>query len=221
MAKTLAPWHNRIVGYGEVDPAQLLANPRNFRIHPASQQEAVGGSLDALGWIQDVVVNRPTGFVLDGHLRVNLALRYSQPTVPVKYTDLTEEEELTALSTLDPVGAMAQIEYARLSVVLDLVSTTNAGLSSLFADLQERADAALHLALSYDHAGYVAGDDLDAQSGAVRQIILVMDVAAYERMVPELRTLMRIEALPTTVTAVRFLLHRHAERAATGTEGAN
>ena len=31
-------WKNRIDGHGEEAPDQLLANPKNWRLHPAQQQ---------------------------------------------------------------------------------------------------------------------------------------------------------------------------------------
>lgn len=100
-------WRNRIVGSGEAPPADLAANPRNWRIHPAAQQAAVGGALDQLGWIQQVIVNRSTGFVVDGHLRVAMALARGEPMVPVLYVELDEAEEALALATFDPLSAMA------------------------------------------------------------------------------------------------------------------
>ena len=36
-------WRNRITGHGEEDPRKLLENPRNFRLHPQEQQEALLG----------------------------------------------------------------------------------------------------------------------------------------------------------------------------------
>ena len=47
MAKGIAaaPWRNRIVGEGEEDPTQLLANPLNWRIHPGRQRDAIRGAL--------------------------------------------------------------------------------------------------------------------------------------------------------------------------------
>jgi hypothetical protein len=56
-------WRNRITGSGEEAPDQLLANPANWRIHPKAQQNALAGALDAVGWVQQVLVNRRTGFV--------------------------------------------------------------------------------------------------------------------------------------------------------------
>ena len=75
-------WRNRITGSGEEAPDQLLVNPANWRIHPKAQQNALAGALDAVGWVQQVLVNRRTGFVVDGHARVGLALSRGEPTVP-------------------------------------------------------------------------------------------------------------------------------------------
>jgi hypothetical protein len=114
-------WENRIVGQGEVDPNELLANPRNWRLHPKVQQEALEGTIDRIGWIDDIIVNKRTGYVLDGHLRVSLALRRGQELVPVKYIDLSEEEERVALATLDPIAAMAETDVQLLNDVLNQI----------------------------------------------------------------------------------------------------
>jgi hypothetical protein len=75
-----------------VAPDQLLANPKNFRVHPRHQQDALKGVLSEVGWVQDVIVNVRTNTVVDGHLRVMLALRHNEPTIPVKYVDLSQAE---------------------------------------------------------------------------------------------------------------------------------
>ena len=61
------------MGSGEEAPDQLLANPSNWRVHPKAQQQALAGILGQVGWVQQVLVNRRTGHVVDGHLRVALA----------------------------------------------------------------------------------------------------------------------------------------------------
>ena len=102
-----APWRTRIIGHGEEAPDQLLANPRNWRIHPKAQQDALAGVLDEVGWVQEVIVNQQTGFVVDGHLRVAMAISRGEPSVPVVYVDLSAEEEALILATLDPLAGMA------------------------------------------------------------------------------------------------------------------
>jgi hypothetical protein len=111
-------WQNRIVGHGEEAPDQLLANPKNWRIHPASQQEGLAALLDRVGWVQSVVVNKRTGFLVDGHLRVTLAMRRDEPTIPVVYVDLTEAEEDLVLATIDPISALAGTDQDSLRALL-------------------------------------------------------------------------------------------------------
>src|SRR5690348_9768810 len=74
MTPTTAPLRNRIVGQGTEAPDQLVANPLNWRIHPRAQQEALAGSLETVGWVQQVLVNQRTGNLVDGHARVEQAL---------------------------------------------------------------------------------------------------------------------------------------------------
>jgi hypothetical protein len=126
-----AQWANRIVRYGLEDPEQLCANPCNWRVHPGAQQAAVKGALDDLGWLQDVIVNERSGFVLDGHLRVALALRHGQKSIPVKYVALDEREEALALATLDPLAAMATVDKDKLAELMREASTGEAALQSL------------------------------------------------------------------------------------------
>ena len=132
-------WRNRIVGTGEEAPDQLLANPANWRIHPKPQQDALGDALDDIGWIQQVVVNRQSGHLIDGHLRVSLAMRNNEQTVPVLYVDLDDREEALALATLDPIAAMAAADKQKLDELLRDVDTGSAALQEMLAGLAEQA----------------------------------------------------------------------------------
>jgi hypothetical protein len=92
-------WANRIVGYAEVRPDTLVPNGRNWRQHPDPQGQALSGILGEVGLVATVMVNRRTSdlwpegergveTLVDGHLRVDLALREKQPSIPVSYVDL-------------------------------------------------------------------------------------------------------------------------------------
>ena len=59
---------NRIIGSGEEQLDQIMFNPRNWRIHPLSQQDALKGVLEEVGWVQEVIINKRTGHLVDGHL---------------------------------------------------------------------------------------------------------------------------------------------------------
>lgn len=134
-----APWRNRVVGYGDEAPDQLLANPKNWRVHPKNQQDALAGVLSDVGIIGPMaLVNRTTGFVVDGHLRVALAISQRQPTIPVAYVDLDEAEESEILATLDPIAAMAVADKEQLARLLDEVQSGDAGIQAMLADLAEQ-----------------------------------------------------------------------------------
>jgi hypothetical protein len=134
----MTTWRNRITGSGEESPDQLLANPRNFRRHPKHQQDALRGVLNEVGWVQDVIVNRTTGHLVDGHLRVELALRDGAATVPVKYVELSEAEEALILATFDPISALATADRETLDALLREVSTGEAAVQEMLGELAER-----------------------------------------------------------------------------------
>jgi hypothetical protein len=131
-------WRNRIVGHGEEPPEGLIANPANWRTHPAEQQRAVAGALGEVGWVAQVLVNRRTGHVVDGHLRVELAIARGEPTVPVSYLDLSEDEERMVLATLDPLGAMAGADAAKLEELLRELVPTDDALAQMLAELADQ-----------------------------------------------------------------------------------
>jgi DNA modification methylase len=136
MSAAAAPWRSRIVGSGSEAPDQLLANPRNWRRHPSAQREALRGSLDTVGWVQQVIVNRVTGHLVDGHARVEEALTRGESQVPVVYVELSEGEEALVLATLDPIGAMAIPEQSVLDELLDGLLVDDEGLAALLLNLR-------------------------------------------------------------------------------------
>lgn len=129
-------WRDRIIGEGWEAPDQLLANPLNFRVHTGDQGQALAGALGTLGWIQRIIVNQRTGHVIDGHLRVKLALQRDEGTVPVLYVDLDDNEERIALATLDPISAMAGTDKALLDELLDAIEVEDAALAEFLAELK-------------------------------------------------------------------------------------
>jgi hypothetical protein len=136
---TATTWQNRIIGEGEESPDQLLANPANWRVHPKHQQDALAGVLNEVGWVQRVIVNQRTGHIVDGHLRVSLALQRNEPTIPVVYVDLDEAEEALVLATLDPLSALATTDAGKLDELLRDISTGEAAVQEMLAELAERS----------------------------------------------------------------------------------
>jgi len=128
-------WRSRIVGHADVAPAELVPNPHNWRSHPAEQQRALAGALGEVGWVAEVLVNRTTGHVVDGHLRIELALARHEPTVPVTYVELSEDEERLVLASLDPLAAMATAEQEQLAALLAGLDPADEALRALLDDL--------------------------------------------------------------------------------------
>lgn len=124
-------WRSRIVGHGEEAPDQLLANPRNWRIHPKAQQDALAGVLSEVGWVQNVIVNQRTGHVIDGHARIEIAISRGEPSVPVVYVDLDENEEGIVLAALDPLAAMAGRDAEKWDALLAEITVDDAALKAL------------------------------------------------------------------------------------------
>ena len=133
-------WRTRITGSGTEDARALVANPRNWRRHPKHQADALTGMLDQVGWVQQVIVNSRTGLLVDGHLRVELALRHGETQVPVVYVDLTEQEEALVLASLDPLAALATKDDAAFRALLESVSIDD---NALLAMLDRLAPGAL------------------------------------------------------------------------------
>lgn len=152
-------WRNRIIGHGTEEPSQLLAHPSNWRLHPKNQQDALSGVLNEIGWIQSVIVNQRTGFVIDGHLRVALAISHREPEIPVVYVDLSDEEEALALASIDPISAMAATDKELLDNLLRDVSSADAGVQQMLSDLAEKNG--LHFDGANPEPGE-GGDDFDA-----------------------------------------------------------
>lgn len=90
-----------------------------------------------MGLVDEVIVNRQTGFLLNGHLRVSLALEQGQATVPVKYVDLTPEEEALVLATFDPLTAMAEADRDALEALMAEVKTESPAVLAMLEGLAQ------------------------------------------------------------------------------------
>jgi hypothetical protein len=132
-------WRNRLVRTAEVAPASLVPHPLNWRQHPQYQREALQGVLSEVGWVQQVLVNERTGHLLDGHLRVALAVERGEVRIPVGYVDLSEEEERLVLITLDPLAALAQTDAQGLTALLAEVQSGDGAVQHLLRDLADHA----------------------------------------------------------------------------------
>jgi len=126
---------NRIINLTLEVPEDLLANPYNARRHPAVQRDTLRASLDELGWIAPVVVNDRTGYVVDGHARIEEAISEGTPVIPVIHVDLNPDEERLALAVLDPITGLAIYDQDALDDLIASILTESEPLNLLLATL--------------------------------------------------------------------------------------
>lgn len=134
----MTKWNNRIIGHEDVPLSDILFNPRNWRIHPMNQQNALMGVLQEVGVVQNIIINKRTGNLVDGHLRCQLADRNGEKTVSAVIVDLSEEEEALVLSTLDPLSAMAITDKQKLDELFADIQSENDNVNKLIADISEK-----------------------------------------------------------------------------------
>lgn len=137
-------WKNRIVGHADVRPGELTAHARNFKAHPDGQRSAMGAALDEIGFLKSVTVNQRTMTIVDGHMRVALAIERGEKTVPVEFVDLTPGQEKAALAAMDPIGQMAEVDEQALGELLDEVADEAPDLAAALLDLGEEDEDGDH-----------------------------------------------------------------------------
>ena len=112
---------DRIKELRRVKANELRPNPRNWRTHSESQQDALGGVL-ADGSLE----------LVDGHLRAETT---PDVEVPVLVLDLTEAEAAKVLATLDLLAAMAEANKLALGELLASIETDNEAVEKMLGEL--------------------------------------------------------------------------------------
>ncbi len=92
--------------------------------------------LAEVGWVKSVIVNRQTGLLLDGHLRVEEALSNGEERIPVTYVDLSVEEEQKILAILDPLASLAIQDQALFEELTAELSFLSFDARQLLAELK-------------------------------------------------------------------------------------
>ncbi|HZZ73581.1 MAG TPA: ParB N-terminal domain-containing protein [Pirellulales bacterium] len=131
---------DRVKELRRVRAAELRPNPRNWRLHPAAQQDALRGILADVGFASALVARELADGslqLIDGHLRAETA---PDAIVPVLVLDVDAAEADKLLAALDPLAALAETNSAALDSLLAEVRTDHAALQTLFAELASQAD---------------------------------------------------------------------------------
>jgi hypothetical protein len=132
---------DRIRELRRVRAADLRPNPRNWRLHPPQQQEALRGVLAEVGYADALLARElPDGtlMLIDGHLRAETT---PDSIVPVLVLDVDEAEADKILLTHDPLAGMAGASEERLRELLAEVQTESAAVRDLFDSLAQQQRA--------------------------------------------------------------------------------
>jgi len=122
---------DRIKELRRVKAGQLKPNAKNWRTHPASQQDALRGVLAEVGYADALLARElPDGTLelIDGHLRAETT---PEMEVPVLIVDLDDQEAAKLLAVHDPLAAMAGRDDDVLAELLADVETENEAVRNL------------------------------------------------------------------------------------------
>jgi DNA modification methylase len=134
MEASCKTFRDRIVELRRVPARELIANPRNWRRHPARQAAALRGVLEEVGYADALLAREtPEGLMLiDGHLRAETT---PDQEVPVLVLDVDEAEANKLLATLDPLAGMAEIDKLAFKDLAGLIQTDSAEVRELLQGL--------------------------------------------------------------------------------------
>ncbi|HET8627437.1 MAG TPA: DNA methyltransferase [Thermomicrobiales bacterium] len=101
-------------------------------------------ALDRVGWVdhpkvQDAAASASgnVDLVVDGHMRIALAIAKGENPIPVDYVDLTDEEVEVVLATYDPIGALAAKDAEQYAALAERIGAGDDALDELIAQLAE------------------------------------------------------------------------------------
>jgi hypothetical protein len=129
---------DRIKELRRVPAAALRPNPRNWRLHPPAQQDALRGVLAEIGYADALLTRElPDGtlMLIDGHLRAETT---PDSVVPVLVLDVDESEADKILLTHDPLAAMATVSQENVQALLAEVETESAAIRQMCDDLAKQ-----------------------------------------------------------------------------------
>src|SRR5262245_22448933 len=125
----------RIKELRKVPARDLVPHPKNWRVHPPSQRDALHAALQELGYCNAVIARQLSDGrlqILDGHLRIDIT---PDMDVPVLLLDLNDAEADKLLLTLDPLACLAEADYDALMSLLAPVQTDSEAVQVLLNDL--------------------------------------------------------------------------------------
>jgi len=126
-----------------VPASELRANPKNWRVHPAKQRDALAGLLAEVGYAGALLAREladGTLELIDGHLRAETT---PDTAVPVLVLDVTAEEADKLLALVDPVAALAETDPERWTSLVAQIETESQGVRALLDQVTRSAESSV------------------------------------------------------------------------------
>lgn len=131
---------NRNKEIRRVRVGDLRSNPANHRVHPDAQKAALGSILDEVGFVGTLLAYELSDGTLrlcDGHCRIELLDEDDE--VEVAVVDLSPEERRKIHATYDAIGAMAQVDVAKLDALIADIQFDSPAIVAMLSEVSEKA----------------------------------------------------------------------------------
>lgn len=128
---------DRIRDFRRIPAHDLQPNPRNWRTHPAVQQDALRAILAEIGYAGALLAREQDDGslqLIDGHLRAETT---PDQLLPVLVLDVTEAEAHKLLAFYDPISALAGRDEERARELAAEVETSSPVLRAMLDQLQD------------------------------------------------------------------------------------
>lgn len=126
---------DRIKELRRVKASQLRPHPKNWRTHPAAQQDALRGVLAEIGYADALLARELSDGsleLLDGHLRAEIT---PDAEMPVLVLDLDETEAAKLLALHDPLAGLAEANHDLLADLMEHVQTENEAVQAVLDEM--------------------------------------------------------------------------------------
>ena len=125
--------------FRHVKASEIERNPKNWRVHPTFQREALKGVLQEHGFAGAVLCYEPEPGklrLIDGEARLDsLPPDYEVPVIVIEADEKTAD---ALLATWDPLSALAADDSEKLEALLDAVGSKDGALGTLLQELRQR-----------------------------------------------------------------------------------
>ena len=134
--KRKSSFRDRVLGLQSILKEKIVPDPLNPKVHTARQRAALTAVMHEIGFAGALLVRKLDGSsyaLIDGHERIE----HFEPGEMVRclVTDLNGEEARKLLAVYDPIGALAEVDVAKLDELKSSITFDSKDLDDLVASV--------------------------------------------------------------------------------------